>query len=109
MPVDPTAWVAPSAVLSGEVTIGAHSRVLHGAVHSGCALPAAGWVRIGWVAVGDPARIYPPGESQTIRDGLSEVGGCMQYVFGVDAGADRGAQMRAAMEKYTRGLAKLYR
>jgi len=188
MPVDPTAWVAPSAVLSGEVTIGAHSRVLHGAVltadggpvtvgercvvmeqavlrgtrdhpltigthvlvgphaylsgcavedevfiatgamifngaslgrastvalggavHIGCALPAAGWVPIGWVAVGDPARIYPPGESQTIRDGLSEVGGFMQYVFGVDAGADRGAQMRAAMEKYTRGLAKLYR
>jgi len=188
MPVDPTAWVAPSAVLSGEVTIGAHSRVLHGAVltadggpvtvgercvvmeqavlrgtrdhpltignhvlvgphaylsgcavedevfiatgamifngaslgrastvalggavHIGCALPAAGWVPIGWVAVGDPARIYPPGESQTIRDGLSEVGGFMQYVFGVDAGADRGAQMRAAMEKYTRGLGKHYR
>jgi len=30
--VDPSAWVAPTAVLSGAVTIGPHSRVLHGAV-----------------------------------------------------------------------------
>lgn len=30
--VDPTAWVAPSAVVSGAVTIGPRTRVLHGAV-----------------------------------------------------------------------------
>ena len=30
--VDPTAWVAPTAVLSGDVTVGPGSRVLHGAV-----------------------------------------------------------------------------
>lgn len=30
--VHPTAWVAPSAVLSGAVTVGADARVLHGAV-----------------------------------------------------------------------------
>jgi len=30
--VDPSAWVAPTAILSGAVTIGPHSRVLHGAV-----------------------------------------------------------------------------
>ncbi len=177
MPVDPTAWVAPSAVLSGEVWVGAHSRVLHGAVltadggpvtvgercvvmeqavlrgtrehpltigdhvlvgphvfvatgamifngatlgrastvalggavHIGCALPEEGWVPIGWVAVGDPARIYPPGEAQAIREGVLEMGGFMKYVFGAGPDADRGAQMRAAMEKYTRGLGKLYR
>lgn len=33
--IDPTAWVAPSAVVTGEVTIGARSRVLAGAVISG--------------------------------------------------------------------------
>ena len=33
--IDPTAWVAPSAVLTGEVRIGAHARVLHGAVLNG--------------------------------------------------------------------------
>jgi carbonic anhydrase/acetyltransferase-like protein (isoleucine patch superfamily) len=30
--VDPSAWVAPTAILSGAVTLGPHSRVLHGAV-----------------------------------------------------------------------------
>ncbi|MDQ6900904.1 MAG: gamma carbonic anhydrase family protein, partial [Candidatus Dormibacteraeota bacterium] len=30
--IDPNAWVAPTAVVSGDVTIGAHTRVLHGAV-----------------------------------------------------------------------------
>jgi gamma-carbonic anhydrase len=33
--IDPTAWVAPSAILTGDVSIGANSRVLHGAVLNG--------------------------------------------------------------------------
>jgi carbonic anhydrase/acetyltransferase-like protein (isoleucine patch superfamily) len=33
--IDPSAWVAPSAVVTGDVTIGAGSRVLHGAVVNG--------------------------------------------------------------------------
>src|SRR4051812_16977067 len=33
--IDETAWVAPSAVVTGDVSIGAGSRVLHGAVLNG--------------------------------------------------------------------------
>lgn len=33
--VDPTAWVAPTAVVTGDVTIGPRSRVLHHAVLNG--------------------------------------------------------------------------
>jgi carbonic anhydrase/acetyltransferase-like protein (isoleucine patch superfamily) len=33
--IDPSAWIAPSAVVTGDVTIGAESRVLHGAVLNG--------------------------------------------------------------------------
>jgi carbonic anhydrase/acetyltransferase-like protein (isoleucine patch superfamily) len=33
--IDPTAWVAPSAVVTGDVTIGPHSRALHLAVLNG--------------------------------------------------------------------------
>jgi carbonic anhydrase/acetyltransferase-like protein (isoleucine patch superfamily) len=33
--IDPTASVASSAVLTGDVTVGAHSRILHGAVVNG--------------------------------------------------------------------------
>jgi gamma-carbonic anhydrase len=37
--IDPSAWVAPSAVVTGDVTVGAGSRVLHGAVLNGDAGP----------------------------------------------------------------------
>jgi carbonic anhydrase/acetyltransferase-like protein (isoleucine patch superfamily) len=41
--IDPSAWVSPSAIVSGDVTVGAHSRVLHTAVLNG----ELGPVRIG--------------------------------------------------------------
>jgi carbonic anhydrase/acetyltransferase-like protein (isoleucine patch superfamily) len=33
--IDPTAWIAPSAVLSGPVTVGPRTTVLYGAVLTG--------------------------------------------------------------------------
>lgn len=184
--VDPQAWVAPTAVLNGDVTLGAHSRVLHGAVltadggpitigeycvimegavlrdtrahpltvgnhvlvgphayltgcrvddevfiatgamvfngaevgrassvalcgavHIGCVVPPGERIPIGWVAVGNPASLYPPTDVEPIRTGLTEMGGFLPYVFGIDPTKDRGAQMRAAMQKYTAGLRKL--
>lgn len=33
--IDSTAWIAPTAVVTGDVTVGPHSRVLHGAVLNG--------------------------------------------------------------------------
>ncbi|MBJ7602775.1 MAG: gamma carbonic anhydrase family protein [Candidatus Dormibacteraeota bacterium] len=185
--IDPDAWVAPTAVVSGDVTIGAHTRVLHGAVltadggpvaigrhcvimegavlrgtgvhelrvgnhvlvgphayltgcrledevfiatggmvfngavmgrassvalgaavHIGCVVPAGKRIPIGWIAVGNPARLYPPSDMESIRAGIVEMGGFLPYVFGVDPQADRGAQMREAMEKYTRRLGRLH-
>jgi len=41
--IHPSAWVAPTAVVTGDVTVGAGSRVLHGAVLTG----DAGAVTIG--------------------------------------------------------------
>src|SRR5919107_817660 len=100
--VDPSAWVAPNAVVSGDVRIGPECRVLfgavlsdeggpvelgaqaivmenalvrgragaevriHGVVHVNSALPAGGLVPIGWVAVGDPARVLPPERHEEI-------------------------------------------
>jgi hypothetical protein len=74
---------------------------LCGTVHIGCQLPPGKWVPISWVAEGNPARLYPPTEVSAIRAGLAEMGGFLPYVLGVDPDADRGAQMREAMEKYT--------
>ena len=70
--VDPTAYVAPTAVLSGDVHVGPDARVLYGAVltaedgrvngvvHVKTSLEDGALVPIGWVAVGDPAEILPP-------------------------------------------------
>jgi carbonic anhydrase/acetyltransferase-like protein (isoleucine patch superfamily) len=93
--VDPSAYVAPTAVLCGNVRVGPDANVLagpqahvngavvgdacflatgcalfpgsrlgreaevrmHGVVYVNSALPDAAVVRIGWVAVGDPASV----------------------------------------------------
>ena len=166
--IDPDAWVAPTAVLSGDVRVGPGSCVLHGAVlnadggavqvgancvimenavlrgtprhpltigdevfiatgamvfngatmgaassvalggavHIGCVVPPQTRIPIGWVAVGDPARLYPPGEADSIRAGLEEAGGFLPFVFGTDPTAARPEQMRTALRRYTRYLSR---
>jgi hypothetical protein len=85
----------------------ASSVALGGAVHIGCVVPAGERIPIGWIAVGNPASLHPPTDVESIRAGLTEMGGFLPYVFGVDQSVDRGAQMRAAMQRYTAGLRKL--
>jgi gamma-carbonic anhydrase len=51
----PTAYVAPNAVVCGDVVVGEDCRILFGAV-----------VPIGWVAVGNPAQILPPDQHEAI-------------------------------------------
>jgi hypothetical protein len=58
------------------------------------------------VAVGDPARLYPPAEAEGIRAGLEEAGGFLPFVFGTDPATDRGEQMRAAMRRYAGSLSR---
>lgn len=51
-----------SALFPGcEVGAGAEVRI-HGVVHVGTVLAAGAVVPIGWIAVGDPAQLFPPGE-----------------------------------------------
>jgi carbonic anhydrase/acetyltransferase-like protein (isoleucine patch superfamily) len=78
--VHPDAYVAPTAVLSGQVSVGAGSCVLHGAV-----LTADG----GPVEVGANSVIM---ENAVLR--------------GTDPAAGRGEQMRTAMRRYTAMLAR---
>lgn len=79
---------------------------LGGAVHIGCVVPPQIRIPIGWVAVGNPARLYPPGEAESIRAGLDEVGGFLPFVFGTDPAADRGQQMRTGMRRYASYLSR---
>ena len=103
-------FIATGAMVFNGATMGAASSVaLGGAVHIGCVVPPQTRIPIGWVAVGDPARLYPPGEADSIRAGLEEAGGFLPLVFGTDRSAPRPEQMRTAMRRYTRMLVTEHR
>ena len=62
-----TPSVASIAVYTNRAQIGTRSEVrINGVVHLRTVLPADTTVPIGWVAVGDPAEILPPGEHNRI-------------------------------------------
>jgi carbonic anhydrase/acetyltransferase-like protein (isoleucine patch superfamily) len=187
--VHPGAYVAPTAVLSGQVSVGAGSCVLHGAVlaaeggpvqvgagcvimenavlrgtvphplllgdrvlagphtqltgaaacdevflaagamvlpgahlgraasagpgavvHVGAIVAPGARIPAGWVAVGDPARIYPPGEAEPIAAGLAEAGwSFLHYVLGADDAGGRHGQLQAALARYTAAMARHHR
>ncbi len=100
-------FIATGAMVFNGARMGRASSVaLCGAVHIGCVVPPQTRIAIGWVAVGDPARLYPPGEAESIRAGLDEAGGFLPFVFGADPAADRSQQMRTAMRRYTGFLSR---
>ncbi|MHB1524864.1 MAG: gamma carbonic anhydrase family protein [Candidatus Dormibacteria bacterium] len=105
--IEDEVFIATGAMVFNGARMGRASSVaLGGAVHIGCQVAANDRVPIGWVAVGSPARLHPPGEDADIRAGLAEFGGFMPYVFGVEDRGDRGQVMREAMALYTRSLGR---
>jgi carbonic anhydrase/acetyltransferase-like protein (isoleucine patch superfamily) len=97
-------------VFNGAQMGRASSVALGGTVHIGCVVPPLARVPIGWVAVGEPARMYPPDEAEAIRRDLAEVtGGFLPFVFGIDEAADRREQMQAALKRYTAAIARHHR
>lgn len=102
-------FIATNAMIFNGAQMGRASSVaLGGAVHIGCVVPPQTRIPIGWVAVGDPARLYPPGEVDSIQAGLNEAGGFLPFVFGTDPAADRGQQMRTAMRRYASYLSRYH-
>ena len=67
MRADDGCFLATGAALFPGCTVGAGSEVrIHGIVHVNTVLPPGTTVPIGWVAVGDPTRIYPPDQHEQI-------------------------------------------
>lgn len=61
------AFIATGAAAFPGARIGARAEVrIHGVVQVNTALPDDGLVPIGWVAVGDPARVLPPDRHEEI-------------------------------------------
>jgi carbonic anhydrase/acetyltransferase-like protein (isoleucine patch superfamily) len=113
--------VGPGAYLTGcavqdEVFLATGSRVFNGArigtrsevringiVHLRTVLPADSLVPIGWVAVGDPAQILPPGDHEAIWAVQRELD-FPGYVFGLDRPGDGESILPGISERFGRAL-----
>jgi carbonic anhydrase/acetyltransferase-like protein (isoleucine patch superfamily) len=80
------AFLATGAALFPGSVVGAGAEVrIHGIIHVNTVLPPAEIVPIGWVAVGDPARVFAPGQHEqiwAIQESLDFPG----TVYGIDRG-----------------------
>ena len=87
--IDAGAFLATGCALFPGAVVGARSEVrIHGVVHVNTMLPPDSLVPIGWVAVGDPASVLPPGQHEeiwAIQEGLDFPG--TVYGLGRDAEA----------------------
>lgn len=82
-----------SAIFNGAHLEQAGEVRINGVVHVNTRLPASSVVPIGWVAVGDPAQVLPPGEHEKIwpiQKGLDFPG----TVFKVDRSVPKGERTR---------------
>ena len=65
--VEDHAFLATGSSVFPGARVGAGAEVrINGVVHVNSSLPAEGLVPIGWVAVGDPAEVVPPGDHERI-------------------------------------------
>src|SRR5215831_9180080 len=104
-------FIAAGAMVCNGAHLGRAAAVGAGAVvHLGAIVAPRAQIPIGWVAVGDPARIYPTGEAEAIRAALAETGwSFLPLVFGIDDAGGRREQLRAALARYTAAMARHHR
>ena len=102
--VGESGFIATGASVFPGARVGARSTLRIGAVlHVNSRLPDDRFVPIGWVAVGDPAKILPPDrhdEIWAIQKRLDFPG----TVFGVGRAAEGESHMPEAMARYSRWL-----
>jgi len=103
--VEECVFVATGASVFNGARLGARAEVrINGVVHVNTALAADATVPIGWVAVGDPAQIFPPDEHERIwavQKPLDFPG----TVFGLERPPEGQSLMPELTRRYTRALA----
>jgi carbonic anhydrase/acetyltransferase-like protein (isoleucine patch superfamily) len=104
--VEDEVFLATGTRVFNGARIGTRSEVrINGIVHLRTTLPADATVPIGWVAVGDPARILPPQEHEAIwavQKDLDFPG----YVFGLERPAAGKSLMPGISERFGRALGR---
>jgi carbonic anhydrase/acetyltransferase-like protein (isoleucine patch superfamily) len=104
-------FIAAGAMVLPGAHLGRAAAVAPGAVvHLGAIVAPAARIPVGWVAVGDPAQPFPPGQAEAIRAGLAEAGwSFLPFMLGVDDAGGRRDQLRAALGRYTAAMARHHR
>lgn len=104
--VEDNVFIATGASIFNGARIGARSTVrINGVVHIKTVLAPDAVVPIGWVAVGDPARILPP----DAHDEIWAVQGPLNFsktVFGLDPAPAGQSNMPARMRRYAASLGR---
>jgi carbonic anhydrase/acetyltransferase-like protein (isoleucine patch superfamily) len=104
--VEDEAFLATGVTVFNGAVIGTRSEVrINAIVHLRTHLAPDAMVPLGWVAVGNPAQILPPGKHEEIW-GVQKALDFPGYVFGVDRPADGTTIMPHVMPRYARALGK---
>jgi carbonic anhydrase/acetyltransferase-like protein (isoleucine patch superfamily) len=104
--VDENAFIATGATIFNGARIGGRAEVrVNGVVHVSTVVPEDATVPIGWVAVGDPAQILPPGEHDRIW-AIQEQLNFTQTVFGLHPAPPGETDMPRLTARYARALAR---
>jgi carbonic anhydrase/acetyltransferase-like protein (isoleucine patch superfamily) len=98
--IEDEVFIATGAAIFHSAHLGKGSEVrINGVVHLKTRLPAEEIVPIGWVAVGDPARVLPPNEHERIWE-IQKPLNFPLTVYGFD-------RSEMTMEKVTRRLSEV--
>jgi carbonic anhydrase/acetyltransferase-like protein (isoleucine patch superfamily) len=104
--VEENAFIATGATIFNGARIGGRAEVrVNGVVHVRTVVPEDATVPIGWVAVGDPAQILPPGEHDRIW-AIQEELNFTQTVFGLQPASPGETDMPQLTARYARALAR---
>jgi carbonic anhydrase/acetyltransferase-like protein (isoleucine patch superfamily) len=104
--VEHSAFLATGATVFNGATIGARAEVrINGVVHLKTHLPPDGLVPIGWVAVGDPAEILPPGDHEHIW-AIQETLDFSRTVFGLERAPAGETVMPELTRRYAKALGR---
>jgi carbonic anhydrase/acetyltransferase-like protein (isoleucine patch superfamily) len=104
--VEDDVFLATGVAIFNGARIGVRAEVrINGVVHLNTALPPDVTVPIGWVAVGDPAEILPPGEHERIW-AIQEPLDFPRTVFGLERAPAGETIMPEMTRRYARALAR---
>ena len=100
--IEESAFVSTGAAVFHAAVLGARSEVrINGVVHISTQVPPDTTIPIGWIAVGNPAQVFPPHEHEKIWS-VQKPLNFPQTVYGVKRRPDDGSIMPEVAEKLSR-------